>query len=179
MAEDTPEEINRKAYAIVGELVLTSNALDYLLTDAVIAVMDLEHTPLLFPVVHTLDPSRKIEMLKSRAKLVEKPDWRKGIEAFTDKVEAVFKFRNIACHATPKLEDGKWFLTGLSAAKIFKNIDLEEKVAKPTPIEDLQAAIKVAEDALGKGQNVVNNFKNLNAEMRKRGKPEPSPATSV
>jgi hypothetical protein len=63
---DTPD--HSKTYAVVGELVMVANAIDHLLSNVLITVLSLETSPLLEPVIATLDPSRKIEMLKNRAK---------------------------------------------------------------------------------------------------------------
>jgi len=61
---------NKEAYATVGELVLIASALDALLNDVVVTVLDLGQAVLIVPVVATLDARRKIELLKERANYI-------------------------------------------------------------------------------------------------------------
>lgn len=159
---------NKDAYAIVGELVLISNALDFQLSEAVISVLNLGNSIMLLPVVMTLDPARKIEILKAHAKHVSKPDWKKGITDFLDQVEHVLKYRNIACHTQPILEKDEWTLRPFAAAKLYKNIDIEQKTLKAVTMKELKEAISIAKSALGSGQNLIGNFQRFNAELTKQ-----------
>jgi hypothetical protein len=56
------------AYAIVGEIVLSATALDHQMNHVLIEVASLAKSPLLEAVIATLDPARKIEILKARAR---------------------------------------------------------------------------------------------------------------
>jgi hypothetical protein len=159
---------HQESFALVGELVLISNALDHLLNEVLIEVLNLVRSTMLLPVIATLDPVRKIEILKARAKHIDNLDWRKGVSSFVDKVERVFRYRNLACHTQPILTGNKWTLQPFAAAKILKEIDVGEKRFKPTPFEELKGAISTAEAALGSGVNLIENFKRLNAELAKR-----------
>ena len=51
---DTPD--HSRIYAVVGELVMIANAIDHLLNNALIEVLNLEPSPLLEPVIATLEP---------------------------------------------------------------------------------------------------------------------------
>jgi hypothetical protein len=124
MTEDNKEPRNTEAFAVVGELVMISSALDHLLNNVLIEVLDLGVAPLLEPVVATLDPARKVEILKERAAHITAKDWQKGITKFCDKVESVFRQRNIACHTPPVLEAGIWTFKPVAAAKLLKKLDL-------------------------------------------------------
>jgi hypothetical protein len=156
-------ELHRDSYAIVGELVLISNALDYLLAEVLIEVLDLGRSPMLMSVLVTLDPARKIEILKTNAKHIENPGWKKGITSFLDKAERVYKYRNIACHTQLILTDGKWTLQPFAAAKVFREIDVPNRRVKSVSFDDLKSAISTAEAALGSGVNLIENFQRLNA----------------
>src|SRR5258708_5522892 len=58
----------RAAYGVVGELILLATALDHQLNHVLIQVLHLAESPMLEAVVATLDPVRKIEMLKQPSK---------------------------------------------------------------------------------------------------------------
>jgi hypothetical protein len=159
---------HREIYAIVGELVLISTALDHLLSSLVVQVLELGPSPMVLPVVGTLDPVRKIEILKARADHIAQPDWKKGLRRFVDQTESVFKYRNIACHTPAVLEDGEWSFKPYAAAKMLKKLNLKEKKLEHVSFDELRTAISTAENALGAGSNLIENFKRLSAEKAKR-----------
>jgi hypothetical protein len=161
-------ENHKDTYAIVGELVLISSALDTLLNQVIVEVLNLGSAPLILPVVATLDPVRKMEILKERASHIRNADWKKGVTRFVDKVESVFKHRNSACHTPAVLEGRTWTLKPIAAAKMLKKLDIEQKKLKHFSFDDLRTAIRTGESALGLGVNLVDNFKRVNAETARR-----------
>ena len=162
------ERRGREAFAVVGELVMISTALDFQLNRVLMTMLDLGESLLIEPVVATLEPARKVEILKARASHLPKNHWRKNVSKFCDHVDDVFRQRNIACHTPPVLEDGVWIFKPVAAAKLFKKIDLIGKTVKPSTIADFRAAIKTGETALGEGVTLVENFIRANAEMKRR-----------
>lgn len=166
--EEADFERNRDAYASVGELILITNALDYQLATVLIVLLNLGEATMLMPVVMTLDPARKVEILKTHAAHITQKDWKSGITKYLDKVEKVLKLRNTACHTQPILEKGVWTLRPFAAAKLYKNIDIKNKTIKSVTIKELREAITVAEAGLGAGQNLIENFQRVNEELAKR-----------
>jgi hypothetical protein len=164
--KDEPE--NKEIFAVVGELVLTATALDTLLNSVIVQVLHLGLSPMIEPVVGTLDPVRKIEILKERAPHIQNEERKERVMALVSKAESVFRQRNIACHMLAVLENGKCVLTPVSAARILKHLDLKQPKAKRFPINDLKDAISTGEKALAEGFDVVENFKRLNAQREKR-----------
>jgi hypothetical protein len=165
------EADHAKTYAIVGELVLIASALDYQLAEIMVEVLNMGPSPMIMPVVLTLDAARKVEILKRRAGLITSDDWKKGLIRHVEKVERVFKQRNIACHMPPMLQDGKWTLRPLAAAKLFRSIDLDKKTLEGFKVGDLAEAIALGEVALGEGAKVLENCQRANAELEKRSQP--------
>jgi len=160
----------RAAYAVVGELVLLSTALDHQLNHVVIEVLPLTGSPMLESVVATLDMVRKIEMLKARASHIHKQEWRKPVLSYLDKLERVSKWRNLACHNVliPDEKHGAVFAPA-AAARLLKSLQLgEEPVSKRTPIDDLKPILRLGEEALGAGENLIQNFRKANAERERR-----------
>jgi transcriptional regulator with XRE-family HTH domain len=160
----------RAAYGVVGELVLLANALDHQLNHVLIQVMHLVESPMLEAVVATLDTVRKIEMLKERSKFIAQSRWQKPVMAYVDKLERVWKWRNIACH-TPLIPDEKHgaAFVPTAAAKLLKGLQLaKEPVAKRLPYGELKSAIKLGESALADGLALIENFQKLNAERKRR-----------
>jgi hypothetical protein len=157
------------SYATVGELVLIANALEHQLNHALMQVLHLTESPMLEPVIATLDVVRKIEMLKVRSKHIAQQGWRKPLTNYLDKLEIVWKWRNLACH-TPLIPDPKHgaVFAPAAAAKLLKTLRLEESSVERTPVSKLRDAIALAERALGEGQNVIQNFQRLNAERDNR-----------
>lgn len=157
-------------FAVIGELVMISNAIDHLLNQIVIATFSLERTPLLEPVIATLDARQKIEMIKSRTKIIKKSiDWKRGFTQFCDKAESVYRQRNIVCHTPAVLEGDIWSFKPTTVVKMFSKLDIEKKTLKEFPFNDIKAAIKTGEAALGEGMNLLDNLAKFNAERKRRG----------
>lgn len=159
---------NTEAFAVVGELVMLSTALDHLVNNVLITVLALGTAPMLEPVVATLDPSRKIEILRARAGHMPDNDWKRGVTKFCDKADSVFKQRNIACHTPPLNVNGTWSFTPVAAAKLLKRINLTTKKSEPVHLNDFKAAISTGEAALGAGVELIENYQRLNAEIATR-----------
>jgi hypothetical protein len=167
-AEKKEREQNKGVFATIGELVLVATALDTLLNAVVVQVLHLGSSPLIEPVVATLDAVRKIEILKERTDFIANEEWKKHVTAFVDKVESVIRQRNIACHMPAVLEKGRWTLTPVAAAKVLKHLDLDKPGARFFPINDLKDAIKTGERAMAEGVGLVENFKRFNAALSKK-----------
>jgi transcriptional regulator with XRE-family HTH domain len=160
----------RAAYAVVGELILITTALDYQLNHVLIQVLHLTDSPMLESVIATLELNRKIEMLKARARHIRQPAWRKAVLTHLDKLERISRWRNIAAHTAliPDDEQGAVFAPA-AAAKLLRSFQVdEEPLASRVPISDLRPIIKLAESALYEGQNIVQNFLKANAERARR-----------
>ncbi|HML07565.1 MAG TPA: helix-turn-helix transcriptional regulator [Xanthobacteraceae bacterium] len=158
------------AYGVVGELILITTALDYQLTHIVIQVLHLTESPMLESVIATLDMVRKIEMLKARSKYIHQPKWRKSVHSHLEKLERILKWRNIAAHTAliPDEEHGAVFAPA-AAAKLLKSLQItEDAIVNRTPIGDLKLIIKLAESALYDGEVILQNFRKVNTEWKKR-----------
>jgi transcriptional regulator with XRE-family HTH domain len=169
LASSKKESTFRSSYGTVGELVLITSALDHQLNHVLMQVLHLVDSPMLESVVATLDVARKVEMLKARAKFVSQQNWRKPIVTYLDKIETVWKCRNIAAH-TPLIPDDKHgaVFAVAPASKLLKNLKLEHPTAERIPIGRAGEAIKIGEQALGQGEEIIQNFKRLNEEREKR-----------
>jgi transcriptional regulator with XRE-family HTH domain len=160
----------RAAYGVVGELILITTALDYQLNHILIQVLHLTESPMLESVIATLEMNRKIEMLKARSKHIQRPNWRTAVLSHLEKLERIWKWRNIAAHTAliPDDKDGAVFAPA-AAAKLLKSFQVdEEPVANRTPISDLKPIIKLAESALYDGQKILLNFVKVNEERVRR-----------
>lgn len=102
----TEPEQHKDTFAIVGELVMSSAAIDWQLNRVLIEVLDIGGPLLVEPVVATLDARLKTEILKERAKHVSSKDWKIAVIRYCDKVEKVFKIRNAVSHTPAVLKDG-------------------------------------------------------------------------
>jgi len=160
---------HKNVFAIVGELVMSSCGIDWQLNRVLIEVLDIGGPLLVEPVVATLDTRLKIEMLKERAKHISQDDWRKGVNKYCDKVEKVFKIRNIVCHTPAVLKENVWTFKPVAAAKMFKNIDLANVGVKQLSMQEVSSAVITAREALGAGENLIENFQRFNTEKRRRG----------
>jgi hypothetical protein len=160
----------KAAYGVVGELILITTALDYQLNHIMIQVVHLTQSPMLEPVIATLDMNPKIEMLRARSKHIRQLNWRNSVLTHLEKLERISRWRNIAAHTAliPDEEQGAVFAPA-AAAKLLRSFQIDEKpIANRIPVSDLKPVIKLAESALYDGQNIVKNFVNLNAERTKR-----------
>jgi hypothetical protein len=159
----------REAFAKIGELVLLASALDHQLNHVAIEVLHLEKSSMLEPVVATLDPSRKVEILKARAKHIAQKDWKKGIEHYLDKVEQVLKARNIVCHS-PLIKNERGFeFAPPAASKILKSFDLTQpSLYRRAGLKQVEDAISITEGALGDGENILHNFAKVTTELKTR-----------
>lgn len=161
------EEETRRACAIVGELVLIASALDHQLNRICISVLALTESPMLGPVVASIDSTRKIEILKAYATKITAPEWMKALKAHAEAVEDVNRLRNTATHSVLSFQGGKAVLSSSSAAKLFRSINLTTKTAEKVSFSKLEAAIKKGEAALGTGVDLLENFERVAAERAK------------
>lgn len=51
---------------------------------------------------------------------------------------------------------------------MFKNIDLAAKDVKRLSMNEVSSAVMIAREALGAGENLLENFQRVNAEKRLR-----------
>jgi transcriptional regulator with XRE-family HTH domain len=160
----------RAAYAVVGEFLLLTNALDYQLNHVLIQVLPLTDSAMLEAVIASLDTAAKIEILKERSTHIAQPNWRKPVLSYLEKLEHISQWRNIACHTAlvPDAKHGAVFAV-VAAAKLLKSMQIgEEPTTRRIPIAELKSAITLGESALGEGQNLIENFQKFNAERVKR-----------
>ena len=129
-----------------------------------IEVLRLGRAAMTEPVVATLDPARKLEILKEYSRHIKQKEWAKGIRAHVEIVEQVLKARNIAGHqpATPG-PNGELYFRGSAASKVLKNLTGDQ-----LPVAGLAKSIALAERALANGQNLIENFQRFGAEYERR-----------
>jgi hypothetical protein len=163
------DERHRDTFAIVGELVMTATGIDWQLNRVLVEVLDIGGTPMVESVVATIDTRLKIEILKERAKHITAKDWKNGVTKYCDKIEKVFRYRNVVCHTPAVLKDGCWTFKPVAAAKLLKKIDVANKGFAHVSAKELVSAITCGREALGAGENLLQNFNNLNQEKQRRG----------
>jgi hypothetical protein len=170
-----PDEDVQSVYQAVGELIMWGAELDAQLTRAIILLFTLEETPFLEPVIAELDSRAKAELLKIRAKNINKnPEWKNGITKWVKKVEIVNQHRNTVAHHRLGFEKGRPVLYAEQARKIFKSIQMPEKKIDPkNGIAEIQTWIKKAEAAHAQGVDVLHNlerFAKLARNIQKKKK---------
>ena len=122
---------------------------------------------MLEPVIATLEPARKIEILKSRAKHINKPDWKKASQASVPRPICLSATQYRLPH--PGFSEGDtWKFKPVAAAKLLNKLDLENKALEGFPFSDIKAAITTGEAALGAGVSLLQNFARANEERRRR-----------
>lgn len=145
-----------------------ASALDHQLNHICIAALVLSRTPMLEPVVATLDVTRKVEILRAFAKHIRAPTWREALKRHASLVKEVNDVRNIAAHSVLSLNAGKAVLFSPAASKLLKTINLRTKTADHVELGRLEAAIRKAKEAYENGANVLLNLEHAAAERRKR-----------
>jgi hypothetical protein len=164
-------EQHKDTYAIVGELVMTATGIDWQLNHVLIEVLDIGGSLMVEPVIATIDTRLKIEILKERAKHISASEWKKGVTKYCEKVEKVFMYRNIVCHTPAVLKNGSWAFKPVAAAKLLKKIDIAKKDVGHVSVNELASAINSGREALGAGENLLENFRRFNAEKQRRTMP--------
>jgi hypothetical protein len=159
----------KEAYAVIGEVVLLATALDHQLNHVAIEVLHLIKSPLLEPVVATLDCSRKIEIVRGRIKHIPKQEWRKIVESYVGAIERILKVRNLVCHAPLVKTDDGFKFAPWAANKIWKSLDVENpKRVRGASWREVVEGISLAERTLAEGEVVLVNFKRVNAKWQAR-----------
>lgn len=154
----TDENGLKVAHQIIGELILITSALDRQLNDIVIEVMQLEKTPFLSPVIASLDCARKVEILKAASRKINTGKFSKELMKHAKNVEQVNANRNIAAHSVLVMNQGNAELVPVSAAKIFKSLDLDKKTLQTHQMSEFEQAIEKAYNTIGSGDNLIKNF---------------------
>jgi hypothetical protein len=168
---DERDEQELEFFSAVGELVLWASKLDEQMIGICISLLMLGDSRMLPPVLASLDPARKLDMLKARGKLIEEPTWRSKLLKYVEAVEAVNRVRNIACHSVFRLRAGSPVLVSIAAAKIFRGIDLKSKsLPDAATLESLHEAIGAAEEAFQGGKVVLKNLQRVEREHQARTK---------
>lgn len=154
----------------VGEIILLTAAVDDQLNKIVILLLALKNSPMLEPLVATLDIARKIEILKIYGKRIEAQSWSKGFGGHADKIEKLNKIRNQAAHSTMIFIEGEAVLRQSAVAKMLKNMDLPNKKIKNITIKDLKAGIELGEATIESGRVLIVNLESLENQRRIRRK---------
>jgi hypothetical protein len=165
----TEEPLWREAFSQIGEVVLLASALDHQLTHVIIETLHLTKSPMLEPVVATLDSSRKLEILKGRLRHIRQGDWKKAVGKYVTLVERVNRSRNVVCHSQMIRDRKKFVFTSSQAAKLFKGLKLEGvPTVERISLKSIVDVIPLAEQALGDGVNLIENFQRMRAELERR-----------
>ncbi|MBY3043704.1 hypothetical protein [Rhizobium leguminosarum] len=165
----TPQEQEQQELeicAVVGRMVLMASLLDNQMGEILIEVLTLDRTPNLMPVIATLDPARKVEILKAHLRHMPEGDWRKELKTYVEAVEASNRARNICGHSMLLERDGKIVLASNAAAKLFKALDRRTKTIDRVSIDDIRDEIKRAEETFHHGATVRENFALFADEFR-------------
>jgi len=167
--QSTTEQDNREMYSTVGELVLLASAIDTQLNTVLIELFSLGNAVLLEPVIATLDPSRKIEMIKAREGFISINNngkkWKDALKQYVKGVEKIQKARNTVCHTPASIENGTWILRPVQFSKLAKTIDIKSKSSYPISLDSLKDSIKIGEQTLGDGIVLVENLKRFNVAL--------------
>ncbi|TAU80463.1 hypothetical protein ELI41_29595 (plasmid) [Rhizobium leguminosarum] len=131
-----------------------------------IDVLALDRTPNLMPVVATLDPARKVEILKAHLRHMPDGVWRKELKKYVEAVEASNRARNICGHSMLIERDGEILLASNAAAKLFKGLNRQTKTIDRVSIDDIRGDIKRAQEAFYHGEIVRENFARFADEFR-------------
>ncbi|MCW8283460.1 hypothetical protein K7A42_21410 [Agrobacterium sp. InxBP2] len=154
--------------AVVGRMILMASLLDNQMAEILIDVLTLDRTPNLLPVVATLDPARKVEILKGNLRHMPEGIWRKELKSYVAGVEAANRARNICGHSMLIERDGKILLASNSAAKLFKGLNRETKTIERVEIDTIRLDIRKAEETFQHGMTVRENFERFAEEFRSR-----------
>lgn len=171
MSEQQAEAAQR-LYAAIGELVLSAAALDHQLNSIVISLFSVEGGPMTFPLIAMIDSSRKIEVVRYRAKLLGErvPDWQKAFDTYLDKVGSVNGMRNTAAHSVLYFDRGKPFLTAVAGNKLLRAMSKAKKLTTDfrikVPLSDLQTAITISREALGLGERLKERLQDFERAVR-------------
>jgi hypothetical protein len=66
-------------------------------------------------------------------------------------------------------DGGRFVFTSSQAAKLFKGLRLEGvPTVERTPLESIVSAVGIAEQALGAGVNMIENFQRMQSELDRR-----------
>jgi hypothetical protein len=158
------------ACAVVGELVLLASALDHQLNRICILLLGLNETPMLEPIVASLDSARKIEILKAYSVKLSAENWKTAIRKHAEGVEKINRARNKAAHSVLIFENGKAVLFSPAFAKLLSSVDLKSKVAKKLSISGFRNSIKDAERTIGEGHQLIENLMKFQGEVKRREK---------
>lgn len=170
---ETDEE--KEFCAAVGELILWTSVIDSQLTKAVILLYQLGASPMVENVIAELPLQRKIALIHAYLKQITNRDWSQKIKDWTNKVEKVNGYRNIAAHHIINRDKGKLVLIPAQATKVLKRISNLNKVdgaeieASKT-LDDICEWAKVAEEMGNQGEEVLSNLVKLEQERERRSR---------
>lgn len=170
---ETDEE--KEFCAAVGKLVLWTSAIDSQLTKAVILLCQLGASPMAENVIAEIPLQRKIVLLHAYLKQITNRDWAQKIKDWTNKAEKVNGYRNITAHHLINSDKGKLVLVPIQATKVLKRISNLGQIGGPDiepskTLDDIRKWVKVAEEVVNQGENVISNLVELERERERNKK---------
>jgi hypothetical protein len=168
MNASAQEQQELEICAVVGRMILMASLLDNQVGEILIDVLTLDRTPNLMPVIATLDPSRKVEILKAHLRHMPDGEWRTELKKYVEAIEGANRARNICGHSMLIERDGEIVLASNAAAKLFKSLDRKNKKIERVSINEIRLEIKRAEAAFQHGISVRENFARFADEFKRK-----------
>jgi hypothetical protein len=157
-------------YMAVGEFVLLNAALDDMAARMLSAIFILpDENPFVHPLISTLDPARRIEILKQRTSGKHESGLFIALRSFTSEFEEVNRVRNEACHSSARLGSDGPCLHPRAAAKLLRHLSKTARDPEPSlptvPLARLKEAARRADLALGQGMRLAEELRAVASKM--------------
>lgn len=144
-----------------------ASELDRQLNEICVELLRLGESKMAEPVMASLDAARKIELLKARASHMTAPIWKSKVMEHARAVEKVNRERNNAAHSVLMFKGDTPVLAAISAAKLFKQLDLKSKTVAPSAtINSLKAALDHAERTHGGGVILLERLRSVREKQK-------------
>lgn len=151
----------KRAYAVIGELMLTATMLDHQLNRICILFFSLTQAPMLEPLIASIDTVRKIEVLKLYASKLKKSDWSDNLKKHAKRVEAINRDRNTAAHSIMGFQGGKVIFYSAAATKLLKSINSARPAADYVDLAKLENAVLKGRETFASGENLLQNLERV------------------
>lgn len=166
---DPTENAMQEYCTSIGELILWANFIDHQLNLAIILLFVLPDHEMIEPIVAQLDSRMKAELLRKRAKLLEKGViWRSKITDWIDSVEKINSKRNMVAHHRVAIVNEKIVLHSSQLGKLLDSIPATMRQEAPIGLTDIQTWIASAKAVVSDGDVIIANLTTFRDQVRQQ-----------
>ena len=161
-AKQSIEAQTEEFFGTIGQLIVMGGILDDQLNTLTSSICHLSGSPMVEPILASIEFGRKCAIVKARCKFIDNTTWRSAILGYVKKAEKAYVARNIAAHSILSREGDDVVLRPTGAYKLLSGINLEKQDGDKTDISTMKRYVEEGYIAISEGTNLIPQVRALN-----------------